>query len=76
MFDIGAVDAEIVQLSIRIGREFLDHLPIDATLAEVTPDEGKVHRSLHLIGDGEWGPDDLSVGREALERSFSVASQT
>jgi hypothetical protein len=63
MLDIGAIDAKIVQLSIRVGRKLLDYRPIDATLTKVTPEEGKVHSGLHLIGDGECGPGDLFVGR-------------
>jgi hypothetical protein len=52
VFDVGAIDAEIMQLAVRIGRKFLNHRPVHTPLAEKSPNEGKVHGILHLV----WRP--------------------
>jgi len=49
MVDVGAVDADIVQLAVRVGGQLAHYAPVDLAGAKVTTYERKAHRRLHLV---------------------------
>jgi hypothetical protein len=49
MVYVGAVDADIVQLAVRVGGQLAHYAPIDLAGAKVTTYERKAHRRLHLL---------------------------
>jgi hypothetical protein len=49
VFDVGAIDADVVQLTIGVGGQLAHRVPIHATLTEITADGFEVHGWLLVL---------------------------
>jgi len=64
MTDIGAVDAEVMQLAVRVGGQLTHDAPVDLAGAKKTTYESEVHRCLHFHGADSSGPPKAGPARD------------